>query len=136
MRQLSTELQDTRRERGFPSSVFRTWRLSFDQMRQRDPAAATLLSFLAFLDGQSIPLSLVQGIEAVEADWHHALGTVVGYSLVVVGADETISIHPLVQDSVRHWLDQRKEKEWYVDQIIQLLEDSFPSGEHSNWAVC
>jgi len=43
MRQLSIELQDPRRERGFPNSVFRTWRLSFDQMRQRDLAAATLL---------------------------------------------------------------------------------------------
>jgi hypothetical protein len=30
IRQLSIELQDTRRERGFPSSVFRTWRLSFN----------------------------------------------------------------------------------------------------------
>lgn len=136
MRQLSIELQDARRERGFPNSVFRTWRLSFDQMRQRDPAAAKLLAFLAFLDGQSIPLILVQRTQAVEADWRHALGTLAGYSLVVAAADETISIHPLVQDSVRYWLDQHKEKRCYIDQMIQLLADSFPNGDHSNWAVC
>ncbi|KAI1620444.1 hypothetical protein EDD37DRAFT_654038 [Exophiala viscosa] len=80
MRQLSTKLQDPRRERGFPSSVFRTWRLSFDQMRQRDTAAATLLAFLAFLDGQSIPLALMEWTQALEADWRRALGMVTGYS--------------------------------------------------------
>ncbi|OAG43666.1 hypothetical protein AYO21_02252 [Fonsecaea monophora] len=136
MRQLSIELQDPRRERGFPNSVFRTWRLSFDQMRQRDGAAATLLAFLAFLDGQSIPLALVQRTQTVEADWRHVLGTITGYSLVVAAADETISMHPLVQESVRYWLEQHKEKESSVEQAVQVLAASFPSGEYSNWAVC
>src|SRR6201999_179293 len=129
-------MQDPRRERGSPNSVFRTWRLSFDQMRQRDSTAATLLAFLAFLDGQSIPLTLVRRTQAVEADWRNALGTVTGYSLVVAAADETISIHPLVQESVRYWLEQQKEKESSVEQAVQILAVSFPSGEHSNWAVC
>ncbi|KAK5442735.1 hypothetical protein LTS15_010942 [Exophiala xenobiotica] len=136
MRQLSIELQDPRREQGFPNSVFRTWRLSFDQMRQRDSAAATLLAFLAFLDGQSIPLTLVRCTQAVEADWRQALGTLTGYSLMAAAADETISIHPLVQGSVRYWLEQQKEKEWRVEQVVQVLAASFPTGEHSNWAVC
>ncbi|OAL38089.1 hypothetical protein AYO20_02541 [Fonsecaea nubica] len=136
MRQLSIELQDPRRERGFPSSVFRTWRLSFDQMRQRDPAAARLLTFLAFLDGQSIPLTLVQYTQTAEADWRQALGTVAGYSLVVSAANETISIHPLVQESVRYWLEQQKEKEASVEQAVQVLAARFPTGEYSNWIVC
>ena len=135
MTQLSTELQDYRREPGFPNSVFRTCRLSFDQMRQRDPAAAKLLAFLAFLDGQSIPLTLLARTQALEADWRQALGTVVGYSLVMA-VDETVSIHSLVQESVRYWLDLQKEKESCVEQVIQLLAVSFPSGDHSNWTVC
>ena len=136
MRQLSIELQDSRRERGFPNSVFRTWRLSFDQMRQRDAAAAALLSFLAFMDRQSIPLTLVRRTQAAEADWRQALGTVVGYSLVVTAADETISIHPLVQESVRYWLEQQEEKESSVEQAVSVLAASFPSGEYDNWGVC
>ncbi|KIW17568.1 hypothetical protein PV08_04763 [Exophiala spinifera] len=136
MKQLSVELQDPRRERGFSSSVFRTWRLSFDQMRQRDPAAAKLLAFLAFLEGQAIPLTLVQYTESVEADWRQALGTVAGYSLVVSAADKTISIHPLVQESVRYWLQQQGEKDASVEQAVVVLAASFPTGEYNNWPVC
>src|ERR1700742_1302437 len=130
------ELQDPRRERRLPNSIFRTWRLSFDQMRQRDSAAATLLAFLAFLDGQSIPLTLVRRTQAVEADWRHEVGTVTGYSLVVAAADETISIHPLVQESVRYWLEHQKEKESSVEQAAEVLATSFPSGDYGNWPVC
>jgi hypothetical protein len=136
MRQLSAELRDPRRERGFPNSVFSTWRLSFEQMRQRDPASATLLQFLAFLEGKSIPLSLVACTQAVETDWRQALGTVVGYSFVAETVDQTISIHPLVQESVRYWLEQQKEKESRVEQAVQVLAASFPSGDYSNWPVC
>jgi hypothetical protein len=108
-------------------------------MRQRDPAAASLLAFLAFLDGQSIPLTLAQRTQCVEAEWHQVLGTVIGYSLVVAAADETISIHPLVQESVWYWLEQQKQKEKEressVEHAVEVLAASFPSGEYSNWPV-
>jgi hypothetical protein len=44
---LSMELQDHRREREIPNSVFRTWKLSYNQMREQEPRAATLLSLMA-----------------------------------------------------------------------------------------
>lgn len=41
---LSQELQDPRRLRSFPNSVFRTWKLSFEQIMTQEPQAAKLLS--------------------------------------------------------------------------------------------
>lgn len=38
---LSTELQDLRRQIGFPNSVFRTWKLSFDQILNQSPGRAS-----------------------------------------------------------------------------------------------
>ena len=44
---LSQELQDPRRPRGFPNSVFRTWKLSFDHILAQEPKVAKLLSLIA-----------------------------------------------------------------------------------------
>ncbi|KAI9766778.1 MAG: hypothetical protein M1840_006253 [Geoglossum simile] len=52
---LTTELVDPRRQQGTPSSVFLTWKLSFDQISKEEPRAAEILSLMAFLDGQGIP---------------------------------------------------------------------------------
>ena len=41
---LSTELLDPRRQRDTPSSVFLTWKLSFDQISKEEPRAAEMLS--------------------------------------------------------------------------------------------
>ena len=59
---LSTELQDPRRdskEPGAQNSVFRTWKLSFDQIRKQEPRAAEMLSLMAVLDRQGIPKMLL-----------------------------------------------------------------------------
>jgi hypothetical protein len=60
MAYLSEDLQDARREPGFPNSVFRTWKLSFDQIQADHPRAAEALSLMAMLDGQNIPEDLVR----------------------------------------------------------------------------
>jgi len=44
---LNIDLLDHRRERGYPNSVFRTWRLSFEQIRRQEPRAAEGLSLMA-----------------------------------------------------------------------------------------
>lgn len=137
MRQLDIDLQDDRRERGFPNSIFRTWRLSFDQIERLDPIAANFLALWAFLEGQSIPLTLLQHTNTLEADWRQALGTVAGYSLVAVSAaGETISMHPLVQTSVRWWVDQQRKRRCYVEQAVQLMADSFPLASTDDWTAC
>ena len=47
---LSNNLPDHQRECGVPNSIFRTWKLSFDQIREQEPRAAAMLSLMAMLD--------------------------------------------------------------------------------------
>ena len=56
---LSKELRDHRREPSFPNSVFRTWKLSFDQIQAQEPPTAKLFSLIAMLDRQQIPESSI-----------------------------------------------------------------------------
>ena len=134
---LSQELQDSRRPRSFPNSIFRTWKLSFDQILIQEPPAAKLLSLIAMLDPQRIPETLLRRSAKRDVDYRMAIGTLDGFALISqeIGG-ETYAIHPLVQASVHYWLDQRSEKTDYTSQALQLLAEEFPNGEHEYKKTC
>ena len=52
---LSDDLYDARRQPGTPNSIFRTWRISYEQIKLDHTKAANLLSLMAVLDNQAIP---------------------------------------------------------------------------------
>ena len=134
---LSQELHDPRRPRGFPNSVFRTWKLSFDHILAQEPKAAPLLSLIAMLDPQRIPEKLLRPLAEREVDFRMAIGTLDGFALISqeIGG-ETYAIHPLVQASVHYWLEQSSEKADYAGQALQLLAEEFPNGEHEHRESC
>ena len=133
MDHLSEELQDPRRPPGFPNSVFRTWKLSFDQIFKNEPKAADLLSLIAMLDPRQIPGSLLQHSIEREVDFRMAIGTLNGFALITieVGGD-TYAIHPLVQASVHYWLEQRNQKVVYAGRAVRLMAKQYPwDSDHS-----
>lgn len=134
---LSQELQDTRRPRGFPNSVFRTWKLSFDQILSKEPWTARLLAVIAMLDPQRIPKKLLRPLAEREVDFRMAIGTLSGFALISHGVDgETYSIHPLVQASLHYWLEQRSQKVDVASQALQLLAHEFPDGTYEHRETC
>ncbi|KAK5096475.1 hypothetical protein LTR70_001649 [Exophiala xenobiotica] len=134
---LTIELQDPRRQKGWPNSIFRTWKLSFDQIQKNDAEAGDLLSLMAILDGQEIPVSLLSSYFGSPSVFEMALGTLYGYSLVSGRAqNDSVSVHPLVQTSVRFWLAEVEKRATFVDRAIGLLASVFPQGEHENQEIC
>ena len=134
---LSQELQDHRRQRGFPNSIFRTWKLSFDQILAQEPLTAKLLSLIAMLDPQRIPEKLLRRLIERDIDFWIAIGTLNGFALISqeIGGD-TYTIHPLVQASVHYWLEQKGQKAEYAGQALQLLAEEFPNGDHEHRETC
>jgi hypothetical protein len=57
---LDKELNGPRRNEESVNSVFRIWKVSFDQISQQRPRAAELLSLPAMLDRQGIPRFLLK----------------------------------------------------------------------------
>ena len=122
---LTQELQDQRRPPGYPNSIFRTWRISFEQINGRKPQAAKLLALMAMLDGQQIPLWLISQEGMSEVDLHMAIGELLVYSLVSKHvASDSMSIHHLVQASVRVWLAETNRIELYVDRAVEIIADA------------
>ena len=134
---LSQELQDHRRPRGFPNSVFRTWKLSFDRILTQQPQTARLLSLIAMLDPQQIPEKLLRRSAERDVDFRMAIGTLKGFALISqeIGG-EKYTIHPLVQVSVHYWLEQRSQKVDYAGQALQLVAKEFPDGNFEHRETC
>ena len=134
---LSQELQDPRRPLGFPNSVFRTWKLSFDQILAQEPQTAKLLSLMAMLDPQRVPKKLLRPLVERDVDSRMAIGTLDGFALISQEIRrKTYTIHPLVQASVLYWLEQKDEKVAYASQALQLLVEKFPDANHECKETC
>jgi tetratricopeptide (TPR) repeat protein len=134
---LTTELLDLRRQRDTPSSVFLTWKLSFDQISREEPRAAEMLSLIAFLDGQGIPEMFLQRNEHLDVRDTTAIGTMQAFSLITAERDdETYSMHRLVQLSTQTWLSLQKSRDRWEGKALELLSKELPNGEHENRKKC
>ncbi|KAI9859462.1 MAG: hypothetical protein M1824_003803 [Vezdaea acicularis] len=112
-------------------AVANTWKVAFDQIDSRWPAATALLSLMAFLDSQSIPKFLLRKFEPDERQLTAiALGTLQGYSLVnVEPATETVNIHKLIQLAVRKRLSSDGSAAKWASKALKLLVETFPNGD-------
>jgi hypothetical protein len=71
---------DLRRDPSIRYAVITIWQLSFEQIRQEQPAAADLLVLMSMFDRQGIPEDLVSDSDQDEKDFHDALGCGFGRS--------------------------------------------------------
>ena len=130
---LSEELGDHRRDARSPSSVLGTLKPSFDQIAKRKPLAADLLSFMAFLDRNGIPKSLLKRDDVRTVDFISALGTLQSFSLI--GAQRgglSFDMHRSVQVSLQTWL--RTSRDRWEREALKMLSERFPPGNYENWA--
>jgi tetratricopeptide (TPR) repeat protein len=134
---LTTELLDPRRRRDTPSSVFLTWKLSFDQISKEEPRAAEMLSLMAFLDGQGIPEMLLRRNKHLDVKDTNAIGTLQAFSLITAVRDEeTYSMHRLVQLSTQTWLRLQESRDTWEEKALELLSKELLNGEHENKEKC
>jgi tetratricopeptide (TPR) repeat protein len=128
-------------------TVDTTWDLSLQRLRRETPAAAGLLTLLAFLAPDDLPWQLLAShpgqlpdtLAAVAED-EVALAEMIGalrrYSLVKVAGDG-LSTHRLLQAVIREDLDPGAQQQWATAAIV-LLRASFPeeSDDVRTWPQC
>lgn len=131
----------------YPDTVATTWALSFQKAREEVPASADLLNLCAFLAPDDIPKSLLtDGFEhlpetlastvADEMALNDAIAALKRYSLMTV-ADDTLSVHRLVQAVARDRLSDEERKKW-AEAAVQLVGIAFPSKSDDvrTWPMC
>ncbi len=131
-----------------PDPVATTWSLSFAQVEQRDPLAADLLRFCAFLAPDDIPEQLIrdgasqlgsplQSITATPSLLDEAIGTLLRFSFVKRKQEEqTIAVHRLVQTIQRTSMDPQTQHTW-AERTVRAVNHAFPDvSDYRNWSRC
>ncbi len=130
-----------------PQPVATTWSLSFEQVEQRNPAAADLLRLCAFLAPDAIPEEiLIDGaaelgptLASIATDafyLNEAIAVLRAYSLLVRDPQaKTLGVHRLVQTVVGEALSIETQRQW-KQRTVLALNAAFPSGKFTNWPIC
>ncbi|OCK84872.1 HET-domain-containing protein [Lepidopterella palustris CBS 459.81] len=132
---LSENFEDDGRYRDVNNPVATTWLISFGQIRRRDPLAADYLSFMACVEPEGIPQSLLPpgASRKKETD---AIGTLNAYSFINKRpADQCLDLHRLVHLATRNWLRKEELLITWTHKAITRLGEVFPNHEHENRMV-
>lgn len=135
---LEQDYYDPKRHSDIHNSVFRTWKISFDQIQRQTPRAAEILSLMSMLDRQSIPRRLLHDEEESPVLIDKALGTLKNFSLIQEEiTHQTYGIHRLVQLSTHWWLEQQKTLKTWQERALDVLlthsPSSFNVGDWEAW---
>lgn len=132
---------------GHPDPVATTWVLSFQQIKQANPAAAEPLRFCAFLHPDAIPEELITDgaselgpvLGPVAEDpisFNKAIGEIRKFSLIHRDMNsKTLDIHRLVQSVIRNSLDHEIRNQW-IERLVRAMNRVFPDPKFENWPQC
>jgi tetratricopeptide (TPR) repeat protein len=133
---LSQEFRDDTRYKTSANAVAKTWLVSFDQIRDRDPAAADLLEFISCIESKAIPLSILPPVQS-EEQMVRAIGTLCGYSFLVKrGEDDIYDMHRLVHLATGIWVEKYGSAVETAKKAIQHVSIIFPIAEYENQIMC
>ena len=130
-----------------PQSVATTWSLSFEKVQQANPAAADLLRLCAFLNPDAIPEEIfTEGApepgsvlepfaDLLKLDT--AIRELRKFSLLRRDPDaQMLMMHRLVQDILKHSMDQDTTQRSWAERAVRAVSRVFPDGQFETWARC
>ena len=146
---MSREFLDNTRYEGSANAVATTWVVSFSQIRERDAAAADLLTFMSCIEWKVIPRSLLPRAQG-DLQLEEAIGTLCGYSFLALRrnsetkrrgeeGEEWYDMHRLVHLATRIWVEKRGDTarvqgEWYHVYSLVRLATRIWVGKHGDAA--
>ena len=130
----------------YEHTVATTWKISFEEVDDRDPLASEILRLMAFLDGSKIQKELFEeGGKALTDEWklskatiwsiEDSFGCLQSYSLVRPLEGNDVSMHLLVQEVVREHV--RLSGHDFSNGALKLVCSQFPwGGDLENLGRC
>ena len=129
--------KEIRRDNSIRHTVIATWQISFAQIQEVEPLAASLLALMSMLDRQGIPLSLMESLLEEPLDLDKLLTVLVDFSLVRIEiGKQSASMHRLVQLSMKKWLEADRDATLPKLQSRSLPNATFPGTNYATFATC
>lgn len=131
----------------YPKTIATTWDISLQAIKEDLPEAVDLLKLFAFLSPDDIPISLLkegagelpEPLRSILQDsikLNDAVAALRRYSLINV-ADNSFSIHRLVQAVTFDSLEEDEKKRW-AEAAVKLVNKAFPfnTNDVRTWPAC
>ncbi|KAF5013630.1 hypothetical protein FDECE_391 [Fusarium decemcellulare] len=111
------------------NAVATTWTISFRQICKEDPLAENLLSFMACIDPDAIPISILPNPGTTQ-QLRASLGTLIAFSFLSErDDDETYDMHSLVHLATRLWKEQANEMGGVLRRTTAYIQRITPDAE-------
>ncbi|WP_086662402.1 tetratricopeptide repeat protein [Lentzea kentuckyensis] len=124
----SAELHADGQPDDYPHTVATTWLLAIEKM---SPPARLALNTMAYFAPDSIPISVLHPLAGDELALTRVIGELHSHSLVARGAEDTITIHRLIQAVTRHGLGDAPEHAALARDLITAALPRRPFNLHS-----
>jgi tetratricopeptide (TPR) repeat protein len=138
--ELMTRPQPLEAQLGVPKSIYDTWRLSYESIRNQNRLAVDVLAFMSFLEQNSIILDLLQAAFSTGQDVKlmDALGELRDYELIHAGSTkDTFTMHRLVQATTQKWLKESKLDGQWARAVLMTIGEKFPDSDNiPSWPDC
>jgi len=108
-----------KRPAGYPEPVATTWNVAIDSLMRNLPEAVDLLDFLAYINPDSMPIALIEGLQP-GVDLPGLLEALRSFGMIRCSATE-LSVHRLVQDITRWPLTPEQEASHVTSWGAHLL---------------
>ncbi|KAI9764543.1 MAG: hypothetical protein M1840_008369 [Geoglossum simile] len=120
-------------------SVMTTWAITVETIQKENPLAVQLLQLMSFLDGQSIPKSLLSSLHWPEFGnkliLAKTIGALINFSLVSQLGQYDYRLHGLVGFWTRVCINAES-REKFLGDATQLVSMNFPEGTFDNERQC
>ncbi|KAK1829263.1 hypothetical protein QBC39DRAFT_136109 [Podospora conica] len=143
---LDAEFEAPDRDQAIPHAVMQTWKISFEEIKRQSPLAGHLLSFMALIDRQAIPLEFLEHyVKSHHPDPQNtrsirlatALGVLKAYSFVTEDKSSGLDMHRLVHLSTQRWLEEQGELHRFSGQALHTVAEVFPEDpDYEDRATC
>ncbi|PNP51671.1 hypothetical protein THARTR1_07668 [Trichoderma harzianum] len=124
------EFSDHSRPENTPESVAKTWKLSFEEIRNSNRKAADLLCLINFFQHHGIPAILLQDADELGESSHfqEAADLLKAFSIIDEN-DSVFSTHRLVQLATRWWLEEENPEDIdkWAFQALKSITSQFPA---------
>ena len=128
---LSIDFEDQGRYQATQNPIATTWLISFHQILDRDPLAASYLYFMSCIAQQDVPHSLLPQNTRIKKT--KAIGTLQAYAFITPREGQhSYYLHRLVRIVVQNWLKVQGDLHEETGKTLKHITNVFPFPVHEN----
>ena len=147
VRNTATILDNDGEDANDHKSVYSTFKLNFDVVKEKSVAAAKLLEVCSFLDSELIPEEIftiagnflgdeLAKLQDNNYEFNNCLKILLNYSLIERDTNnKSLSIHRLVQTVIRELIKGKDQQNLWLERIVKALHKVFPEYNRKDWVV-